>query len=678
MNMDGKEIHSTLCRMCDEHCALDIHLEQGRICAIRGHESHPWSKGRVCGKAQAAIAMAYSRDRILKPLKKVGGKWAEIELAKALDEIAEKLSEIKKNYGARSVGVWKGEAIGFAQESDLYRRFIQAFGSPNYFSNDSACYIGRHMGYRLGFGLHPVPDYENSRCIVLWGSNPLASHPNTSGRVVQAVKNGAKLAVVDPRRISMCRTADLYLPVRPGTDGCLALGLARILIETGRYDREFVAGYCIGFEKYAAHVEKFSLKYVEQETGVPAKTIEQLADLLMEAAPHVAINVGTGPEHHVGGVQGIRAIALLDALLGAFDRPGGNRWVEALENRELILGRDVSIDRLSPIGAEEFPVTYDFRRECNTMRLMDTLLSDRPYPVKGMILSGANPVVSNANSLKVREALSRLELFVVRDLFMTPTAELAHYILPAATFLERSEIHCHGAVQVVNMTRRIFAQPGVQDEYEFLRGLACRLNLEPAFPWKDEDELNRWLLEPTGINAGELGGSAEGILYKPVRYEKWRDTPIPTPSGKVEFASNYLKELGLPELPDYDIPLRMKPGDNEEYPFLLITGIRKTLYAYGQCHASGGDLKEPEVEMHPGDATLLGLLDGDWVLVASRIGSVRMKTKIVPPGDIVAGCVAVAHGIPNFRINELTFDDRLDPLDGFPALKSVLVKIEKA
>lgn len=675
--MTSTEVRNTLCRMCDEHCAIQVTLQDGKMTVIEGCESHSWNRGRICGKAPSAITMAYHSERILKPLKKVGDHWQEIDLGQALDEIAEKLSNIRDKFGARGVGVWKGEALGFAQEADLYRRFIHAFGSPNYFSNDSACYVGRYMGYRLGFGVYGIPDYENSRCIVVWGSNPPSSHPNTNHWIMRGKKNGAKLLTVDPRVSTIAKQADFHLSIKPGTDACLALGLARILIETNRYDRAFIAEYCIGFEKFADHVGKFTLEFVERETGIRTSLIEQMADILTEAAPNVAICVGNGTEHQIGGVQGLRAIALLDALLGSFDRQGGNRWVDGVESRDLTLHQEYSLAHLGPIGADAFPVNYDFRQECSAIRLMDTLLSERPYPIKGLILAGANPVLSNPNSQKVREALSKLDLFVVRELFMTKTAELAQYVLPAATFLERSELHCHGAVQRINLTRKVLSIPGVQDEYQFLRELAVRLKMKKYFPWQDEDELNRWILEPTGITTDELLKHIEGIQYKPISYEKWREKKLPTPSGKVEFASQYLKKSGLPELPDYVPPLNTLSDPNNEYPYELISGARKPLYAYNGCYSSNRSAFEPELEISPADAALLGLQTGDPVLVSSETGTVELKVKVVSADGIISGCVVVAQGWQDANVNELTSDHLLDPLDGFPPLKSVPVKIVK-
>ena len=217
----------------------------------------------------------------------------------------------------------------------------------------------------------------------------------------------------------------------------------------------------------------------------------------------------------------------------------------------------------------------------------------------------------------------------------------------------------------------------MQDEYQFLRELARRLGLAEQFPWKDEDELNRWLLEPSGISADELAARPEGFQYKPIRYEKWRDQVLPTPSGKVEFASQYLAALGLPELPDYVAPTYKDVSRSNEYPFVLISGTRQPLNAYGRHHGPIHPSSGPQLEMNPADAAELGLQADDPVRLSSRLGSIRLNAKILAPGALVRGCVVVAHGWPDSGVNELVFDDELDKLDGFPAMKSIPVKIEK-
>jgi len=390
--------------------------------------------------------------------------------------------------------------------------------------------------------------------------------------------------------------------------------------------------------------------------------------------------VGNGLEHHENGINNIRAVAYLDALLGALDRKGGNRLAESFPTRRLTLYQERPLTELGPIGAERFPVLYGMRRECHTMTAMDTILSGKPYPLKAMLLTAANPAMTNPNSEKVRRALSTLELFVVRDLFLTETARLAHYVLPAASFLERSELHVHAMFQVVTLSRKLLSFPDVQDEYHFWRDLAHRLGAGSFFPWKNEEELTRWLLEPTGLTLEQVAGHPEGYPFKPIRYEKWREQPLDTPSGKVEFTSQYLKDLGYPELAEYRPPAYRLRRD-AEYPFVLVTGARKLLFYHSRYQnierfASAG--RNPEMEIHPADASRLGLGDGDLARVSSRVGTIQLPVTVTAPNEILPGTVQITHGYRQANVNLLTPDDVFDPISGFPLMKALQVKVERS
>ena len=677
--MPEKQTVQTLCRMCDDRCAINVYLEDGKIVDIDGYKDHPWNRGRLCVKARAAVDMVYHPDRLLKPLKKTKKGFEEIGLKQALDEIAERLSEIKEKHGARSISIWKGEAIGFAQEEEMARRFVHALGSPNYFSNDSMCYNGRYFGYRLVEGTWPVPEYENSRCVVLWGANPPHAHPNMTQMIMRARKAGAKLVVVDPRMSAIARQADLHAALKPGTDGALALGLIQQLIETGGYDREFVENYTVGFDELAEYAKAFTPDAVQEQTGVPAAVVREIARAMAVAAPRVTVYVGNGPEHHENGINNIRAVACLDAILGALDREGGNRMVDAFQGKHLTLYEEIPLEHLGPIGADRFPVLYAFRQECHTMTGMNTILSGKPYPLKAMILTAANPAMTNPNTPKVQKALGALELFVVRDLFMTETAELADYVLPAASFLERVELHPHAKYQTVTMTRKILEYPDVQDEYQFLHDIAHRLGFGEYFPWKDETELTSWILESAGLTLEQAASHPEGIQYAPIHYERWRNEPFSTPSGKVEFYSQYLEDLGYPALPEYRPPAYLD-SPAPDYPYVLITGARKLIY----YHSRFRNIKRfrtaipgPEAELHPQDASALGVSDGDEIRITSRIGSVEVPVKIMSKSEILPGTLQLTHGWKEANANLLTHDDRFDPISGFPLMKAVEVRVER-
>jgi anaerobic selenocysteine-containing dehydrogenase len=672
----------TLCRQCDMRCGLNIHITKGKISDITGFEPHPQNRGRICHKGRAAEDLVYKSDRLLKPLKKNSdGTFMEISYDQAMDEIAEKISDIKNTYGARSIGVWKGEALGFSQQEEYARRFIHAFGSPNYFSCDSECFNGRYIGYGLVQGYwNGCPDFENSTLIILWGSNLPFSHPPFMRLIANARANGAKLIVIDPRLVSIAYKADIFVQPLPGTDGALAWGLVNYLIETQNYDHRFVEMYTVGFDKFAKYAKKFTPEYVEKQTGLDRKTVAEIAEMIIQNMPRVINYVGNGLEHHENGINNIRTVACLGGLCGAIDIKGGDTWPEGMGGRKLTLYDELPLIDQKPIGSDKYPVLYQFRQECHTMTAMDYMLGKGEYPLKGLIVTGANPVLTNPNSRKVAEAFASLELLVVRELFLTKTAKLAHYVLPAASFLERLELHCHSNFQIVGLSTKVLDIPSVQDEYTFWQNLAHRLGFgERYFPWENEEEVNRWILEPTGITIDELRKHPEGYVYKSLKYKKYEDRPFPTPTGKFEFSSQYLKELGYPELPEYKPP-RYKSHPNKEYPLVLITGARKYLYYHSRYRNITRFLSAipvAEVEIHPEDATKLGIKDKDRIRITSEIGSMEIQAKVMHEKEILPGVLQITHGWDDANVNLITYDSINDPISGFPLLKAVPVRIEK-
>lgn len=673
----------TLCRMCDEHCGISVHLKNNKIVEINGYDKHLWNEGRMCIKGLSSIDMFYAPDRILTPLKKTKSGFKEISLQQALNEISEKMIKIKEKYGTRSLGVWKGEAIGTAQQEQIVRRFCSAWGTPNYFSNDSECFLGRWMGYSLVCGNWTSVDFLNSKCIILWGSNPIYSHPNTAVLIMKAKKHGAKLIVIDSRLSQIAKQADVFVQIKPGTDGALALGICRELINNKLLDYKFIESYTIGFNDFNNYVEDFTPEFVKKETGVNIGVIKKIVKFIGNSIPSVGIYVGVGLEHHENGVNNIRAVACINGLIGSFDAKGGNLIPEPINMNKLTLYDEIHLENLEPIGFDKFPMLYNLRKEAHTMTAMDTILTEKPYPLKGMIITAANPVITNPNSLKVKKALKSLELLVVRDLFMSETAELADYILPSASFLERSELHCHTSIQVVNLTKKVVSIDNCQSEYEFWHEIAHRVGIGKYFPWNNEKELNEWLIKPTGISLKEIEGHSEGLVYKPIVYSKWIEKnhkPFNTISGKIEFIYKHPKDQNyVNELPEYKSPSYITKF-NKKYPFVLISGARKLVY-YNSRNRNLQPLnktgQKPEIEIHPLDAKKLGLKNKDMVKVISAVGDINIAVKIVEKGEIMRGVVQVTHGWRNANINEITHDNINDPISGFPLMKSVQVNIVK-
>jgi len=672
----------TLCRQCDMRCGLNVHIGDGKIVGITGFEDHLQNRGRICAKGRAAVELAYHPDRLLKPLRKRSdGTFVEISYAQAMDEIADKMLGIREKYGARSMGVWSGEALGFFQQEEYARRFAHAFGSPNFFSSNSVCFSARYIGYCLVQGYwNTCPDFRNSDLIILWGSNPPVSHPPFMRLITDARKKGAKLIVIDPRLTPLARKADIFVQPLPGTDGALAWGLAHHLIETQNYDRQFVEEYAVGFDQFAEYARKCTPEWVEKRTGVDHGRVVEVAQMVAQNRPRVVSYVGTGLEHHDNVLDTVRMVACIGGLCGAIDIKGGEPWPEGMGGRKLTLYDEIPLSDQKPIGVEKYPILYRYMRECHSLTAMDCILGKGKYPLMGLIVAGANPVLTNPNAKKVAKALAGLELLVFRDLFLTESSRLAHYVLPAASFLERSELHYHMHHQMVTLTEKVLDIPGVQDEYTFWRDLAHRLGFgEEYFDWESEDDVNRWILAPTKITVDELRKHPEGFVYNLFRYEKYRDRPLPTPTGKFEFTSAYLKECGHPEVPEYRPPRHMN-HPNREYPLVLITGARKSLYyhsRYRNIPRFRASIPEPEVEIHPEDAARLGIEDKQQVSVSSMIGSIKIQARIVGEKEILPGVLQITHGWDDANVNLLTDDHINDPVTGFPLLKAVPVKIER-
>ena len=672
-------VEQTLCRMCADRCAINLHLEDGRITGVTGVKGHPWNDGKICLKARAIPEMVHAPDRLRKPLKKVGKDWQEIPLEQALDEIAWKMRKLSDTHGARCLSVWKGEAIGFAQQEAYARRFAQALGTPNYFSNDSACYCARQIAYRLVYGTGLVPDHESSRCIVIWGSNPPASHPFATEKILAARKNGARLIVVDPRRSDIARRADLHAMLKPGSDGALAWGLINYLISNNLHAAGFLSEHSIGFEAVRDYARRFTLARTEKETGVPVRIIEEIARSLAEAAPSSLNLVGNGLEHHVNGTENIRAIAFIDAITGSIDQKGGSRIPESAGLQDLSLYKEIDLTHLNPFGSKKYPLLYRHHQESHTMSGLTSILTGRPYRIRGMLLTAANPVLTNPAAAKVRQALEHLELLVVRDLFMSETAACAHYVLPAASFVERAEFHVFTPFNTISKAKRIFALPDCQDEYGFWHELALRLGIDRYFPWKDEEAVNRWLLDGTAMTNEDIESRPDGYAYAPVTYEKWKKTPFRTPSGKIEFTSSQLADLGYRPLPEYKFPRYLRRMASR-YPFIMISGSRRFRFN-GSRHHNLEILRrsdaQPRAGLHPEDASRLGITDGDLIRIGSETGSMEISAEILHQDAISPGHVLVPYGCAEANVNLLTPDDRNDPMSGFPSLKAVPVQILK-
>ncbi|MRI34430.1 hypothetical protein EOPP23_15685 [Endozoicomonas sp. OPT23] len=682
--MAKQEIKKSCCRMCGMLCGIDVNVEDGRVTEINGNKAFRANRGRICIKGSSGVTQLYNPERLTKPLKRTENGFVEIEMEQAMDEIAEKLQSLQADYGTESVGVWKGEGIGFAQQEGLARRFIHGIQSPNYFSNDTQCFAGRYIAYNMVFGTWPCADLRNTNLAVMWGTNPPASHSYWTQDINDARDKGAKLIVIDTIYTEMARLADLYIQVKPGTDSILAWGLIKQLIDQKMVDNEFVSKFTKGYDELEAYAQTYTPEYVQEKTGVTPEQMAAVIQHYRQAGKKIANWCGTGLEHQANGVNNVRSVGYIDALIGAVDVPGGMMTVEGFGARSLEIDIEPSL-MSKAIGREQFPILYGMRGECHTLLLMDQILSGKPYPFKGLVMTAADPVLTNANTGKVEEALKALDLLVVKDLYLTETAKLADYVLPAASYLERSELQYNGINQTVMLTEKV-VDLGHQSEYELFKGLADRMGIAELFPWENEDELNAWLIEPTEMSLAELASHRDGYQFKPLTYEKIHralergEKPFNTPSGLIEFTSGHLEAIGMEPLAKFQDAPEYLGVEPDEYPLVLMTGARKVMYFHGRYRnlpQLEKVMPKAQVEMHPADADRFGLNHGEKARVISAYGAIDIHVRVMSAKEIVPGAVQITHGFKNANVNYLVGDGITDPISGFPALKSVPVRIEK-
>jgi anaerobic selenocysteine-containing dehydrogenase len=665
----------TVCRLCQSSCGIDAHLEDGKLVRVSAMKEHPVH--RLCVKASAIPDWIYSPRRTVHPLKKVNGKWHQTSWDDALGIIAAKLGELKAEYGAKSLVVHLGEPLVGTAVPRLAVRFCSLFGTPNYTSGASLCFIAKAIGHGLCIArrIFPLaPSYPKTKCVVVWGRNPGQSKIGEEFDVLAAQKRGAKLIVVDPRATSLAKKADLHIRIRPGTDCALALALTNVIIAEGWYDKEFVEKWTLGFNKLQKHVGSYSPEAVAGITRVPAAKIRQFAKIYATTRPAI-ITQGVSLDHCINGVQNSRAIAVLIAITGNIDVAGGNTYDFPLPQTSLRVKGRVNIEEV--IGAD-YPIFNKFVGETTAMPVPDAILTGKPYPVKALIVQGCNPVLTWPDSHKVVRALEKLDLLVVSDLFFTETAEMADIFLPAAAFLEGKLImdYATKGIPLLIMGQKAIEPPGeAKEDWQLWVELGRKMGYADYFPWRDSDELFSYLLQPSGITLEQLKQKPGGVFYGDYDHRrKYEERGFDTPSGKLEIFSPTLASYGYDPLPTFT-PIEEPSPD---YPFTLISGTRTIAYTHSQYR----DIKrlkklvpEPLVEINTVDASKLGITDGEILVVESARGSITLKARVT--SDIPPTVISLQHGWREANANLLTDNQPHDPISGYPAFKTTLCRVRK-
>ena len=655
-------------------------------------------------------------ERLMHPLKRVGerggGEWQQVTWDQAMDEIAVRLQKIVDQYGPEALAV-SGSNANISLDNGLTRRFMNLLGTPNFISGVAYCMGNTAAVNRMVQGWYPRSDILNAKCIVLFGHDP-RRHSWTleykSIRMAQA--GGAKLIVLDPRKSGNAESADIWLPLRAGTDAAMTFGWLNVILEEELYDKEFVRDWTHGFDQFAARVQQYPLDRVAKITGVDPDLIAQAARMYAENAPS-AIPWSPITDQQVSSTSAIRLQVALKALTGNIDVRGGEMLVgfnpSIRSDTELELhGSLPNEQKAKQLGADQFPVfTYrgmeplgdatekvwgsrwaNLIMGCymaNPMAVFKAMANSDPYPVKAFFAFANNTLMSYANTQRIYDGLMNQDLIVAYEHMMTPTAELADYVLPGDSWLERPSM-------MAGLSDQAMEPPGeCKDFVYFWHQLARRMGLAEQFPWKKPQELLDYRLEPSGTTWAEA--VVNNRLPK-AEYEerKYLRTGFATPTGKVELYSTVLEDLGFDPLPYY----REAAEPSDEFPMSMFIGLPDDEY-----YRTGGRhipelrqrAQDPTLFLNFDDANELSLLDGDWAEVSTRSGTMRGRAFV--RSSMPKGLVRVPHGwwkpesrngleimsgMWSFSDAQITPDEDPDLIDleqGIPHLKGAPCRVAK-
>ena len=647
---DGTTVVRTVCpRNCYCTCGMVVTLEGGRITRIEGDPENPATAGHVCLKGISYARRVTTGDRLLHPMRRQpNGSFARVSWDEALADIASRLERLGRDHGPESVLYYDASGSHGAL-GGLAMAFWRQFGGCTLTYGD-LCWPAGLEATRLTYGanLHNHPRLTaDSRFILLWGHNPAETNVHQMRWVHEAQERGATVALVDPRSTDTADAADIHLQPRPGTDAALALGMARVIVDDGLHDAAFLGRHAVGVDRYLDRLREYPLARVAAITGLRELDIARLAVDYARHKPALLIaGFGLQRHHHAG--QAMRAVSLLAALTGNIGVAGGGWQYANLASHCL---------KDPPLPPEPPRV----RRAAPVSRLGPALAELDAPRIAGAWVEKGNPVSQNPRSGLVREAFERLDLLVVVDQFMTDTARLAHYVLPAKTMFEEEDLVTAYWHPYLQLRAKVWDPPGeVKTETEIWRLLSARFGFDTRYFPRDDAETRRLLLsllpgptpEITSVGQSDRPDSNTDSVGRPFRaaadlFDRLSRQPVdptgagdiafadlqfPTPSGKIEFASEQAARLwGIDAVPDY-VPL----AEGHDSPLAARFPLQMlSCKTRDRIHSQFGNLdwvREVErphrLDMHPADAQARGLAEGDEAVVWNDRGRIGLEVRL--------------------------------------------------
>ena len=609
---------------CPDTCGLLVKVENARIVTVKGDPDHPFTGGFICRKARCFPEHVHSPKRITTPLRRIGpkgaGRFEPIDWDEALDEVASRMKSVCSQFGSQAILPYSYAGHMGLVHRNAGHAFFNRLGASRL--NYTICGPAAQAGFKASLGGGPSTEIESasrSDYIIIWGSNTLTTNVHAWPHFNTARKAGATLVVIDPYRNRTARRADMHLMIKPGTDAALALAMMHVLIDREMIDRDFIARQTVGFEQLKGRAAEYTPSRAAGICGVSEDEIIRLAAGYGRArAPY--IRTGWGPARQLRGAMAMRTIALLPALVGAFDKPGGGitRGVGGAPS-DL---RPLTRPDLRPPGI----------RTVNMVELANALTGLDGPPVKLLYVYLSNPAVVAPQSRKVLAGLAREDLFVVvQEMFPTDTTRYADIVLPGASFLELTDIYRAYGHNYIQMARPAIPPVGQsRSTLSIFQALASRLGFEDdVFSLGEMDFIDGFLNEESpyleGIDVEALKSGRPVRLNIPANpYAKG----FATPSGKVEFYSQTMADQGLDPLPDGQ-PLRDPDGGNR-YLLEFITPPHHFFLnsAFNEIDELRQRAGEARVMIHPETARARGITDGDPVSVFNDRGACTFKAQV--------------------------------------------------
>ncbi len=615
-----------------------ITVENGRAVRVFGDPDHPVTQGFLCAKVNRYVERTYHDDRLRTPLRRIGakgsGRFASITWEEALDEIASRLRDIASSSdGPQAILPYSyAGTMGLVQGSSMDHRFFHLLGASKL--DRTICSMAGTIGMRMTVGANVGADSEGvpqSDLVLLWGTNTLTANPHLWPFILKARERGAPIICIDPIRTRTAMQCDEWLPIRPGTDAALALGMMHVIFAQGLEDREYLEEYTLGHEAMRERAAEWTTSRTSAVTGLPEATIVSLAERFGRAKA-AFIRVNYGLQRHAGGGMAVRTIACLPAIAGHWRRAGGGVQLSTSANFQF---NRAALER-PDVGP---PV-----RTINMIRLGDALtLPDAGVggpPVKAMIVYNSNPAAVAPDRNVVLKGMAREDLFtVVLEHFQTDTADWADIVLPATTQLEHWDIHFAYGHHFVTLNRPAIDPVGeAKPNSEIFRLLASRMGMTHPLMCDDDLTLIRQALASQspkldGVTFDALLERGWMRLNVPTPYLPFEHGQFTTPSGKCELYSERLAEMGFDPLPTYIPPYESEERDPAlvaRYPLTLISSPAHTFLnsTFVNVTSLRRQAKEPEVLLHPADAERRAIAVGAMVTVRNDRGAFLARARV--------------------------------------------------